>query len=198
MDRTERPMSHAVLLIRKISEGDRLASDELFPLVYNELRSIARRLMAREKEGQTLQPTALVHEAYLRLIDETGLGWENRAHFFGAAAEAMRRILIDRARRKRRIRHGGEMERITLTDELPHADSNPEAVLLLDEALGRLERLDQEMARVVKLRYFAGLTVDEAAACLGISSRSVNRHWVGARAWLQREINGSQAAARRS
>jgi RNA polymerase sigma factor (TIGR02999 family) len=175
--------------LRRIRAGDRQAADELLPLVYDELRKLARSRLARESPGQTLQTTALVHEAYLRLVGEADVGWDNEGHFFAAAAEAMRRILIERARRYAAVRHGAGQQRVTLDDELPVAVAQrPDQLLALDEALTRLEALDAKMAGVVKLRYFAGLEVDATARVLGLSARTVNRLWTAARAWLAREM----------
>jgi RNA polymerase sigma factor (TIGR02999 family) len=187
---TDRP-SRATLLIREVGEGNRQAAAELLPLVYDELRQLARIKLAREKPGQTLQPTALVHEAYLRLVGATDPGWEGRRHFFAAAAEAMRRILIERARRRAAEKHGGGAERVTLQDVAADEAVAPETLLAVDAALTRLESIDPEMADVVKLRYFAGMSVEETAESLQLSPRTVNRHWTGARAWLQRELGTS-------
>jgi RNA polymerase sigma factor (TIGR02999 family) len=181
--------SRATLLIRKINEGNRQAASELLPLVYDELRSLARARLAREKPGQTLQPTALVHEAYLRLVEGVDPGWDGRRHFFAAAAEAMRRIMIERARRRAAEKHGGSAERVTLEDVAAEEEVAPETVLAIDEALGRLEKLDSQMAQVVKLRYFAGLSVEETAESMELSARTVNRLWTAARAWLLRELS---------
>ena len=180
--------SRATVLIRQISEGERQASSELLPLVYDELRELARMRLRREKPGITFQPTSLVHEAYLRLIKGEGEGWQGRGHFFAAAAEAMRRILIERARARAAEKHGGEMQRITLTDEIANPDVDPETIIALDQALTKLENEDKEMAQVVKLRYYAGLSVEETAESMSLSPRTVNRHWTGARAWLLREL----------
>jgi RNA polymerase sigma factor (TIGR02999 family) len=179
---------HVTRLLRRIEAGDRQATEELLPVVYQELRKLARSRMARERPGQTLTPTALVHEAYLRLVKDETLGWDNRGHFFAAAAEAMRRILIERARRYASRRHGGGQERVTLGDAASPESIPPEDLLALDEALTRLEAKDRAMADVVKLRFFSGLTVPETAAALGLSVATVNRHWAAARAWLQLEI----------
>ncbi len=168
--------------------GDRLAAEELLPVVYGELRRLAGARMARERPGQTLQPTALVHEAYLRLVKDQDLGWENRRHFFAAAAEAMRRILIERARRYARHKHGAGQRRVDFDPELAIAEPDADELLSLDRCLDRLEQRDPAMAGVVKLRFFAGLTVDETAAALAISPRQVARLWSGARAWLRREM----------
>jgi len=175
------------LLLQQAELGSKLA-DELLPLIYDELRKLARSRMARERPGQTLQATALVHEAYLRLLGDD-VSWDSRGHFFAAAAEAMRRILVEQARRKARIRHGGELQRVTDAPEEFAIEAEGSADMLdLDEALSRLEDLDATMANVVKLRYFAGLNVDEAARALVISPRAVNRHWTAARAWLSNEL----------
>lgn len=171
-------------LLEKIAGGDELASDELLPLVYHELRSLARSRMAKEHPGHTLQATALVHEAYIRLIGEHEVGWDSRGHFFAAASEAMRRILIDRARKKVRLRHGGQQQRVTLDDMLVGKEPREAELLALDEALSRLETYDETMAQVVKMRFFVGFSIGETASALGISPRSVNRLWTAARVWL--------------
>jgi RNA polymerase sigma factor (TIGR02999 family) len=179
----------ATRLLADISSGNRAASEELLPLVYEELRRLARARMARLKPGQTLQPTALVHEAYLRLVEGSDQAWDNRGHFFAAAAEAMRRIIIDRARRAARLKHGGDQVRITLSGIGGGVDQPPEDLLALDEALGRLQAQDPRMARVVMLRYFAGLTQEETAAAMGISRRTVTRLSAASRAWLAGELD---------
>lgn len=164
-------------------------TDELIQLVYGELRALARAWIAREPAGQTLPPTALVHEAYLRLVTDPEMKWENRRHFFGAAAEAMRRILIDRARRVASEKHGGKQRRVELQDDVSRDTVlAAEDVLAIHHALDELEARDAAMAQVVKLRYFGGLTVEEAAQAMGESPRSVNRHWTAARAWLARRL----------
>ena len=175
-----------------IRGGDHEATSRLLPLVYQELRHLARRMMAREPAGQTLQPTALVHEAYLRLLGNQSATWENRAHFFGAAAIAMRRILVERARRRRAARHGGGQERVTLDEEVVPSDPPRADLLALDEALSRLESSDERASRVVHLRYFAGLGIEETAELLGVSAATVTREWNYARAWLRREITGGR------
>ena len=182
-------------LLLRIGTGEAQAAEQLLPVVYGELRRLARARMARESPGQTLQPTALVHEAYLRLVGSADPGWQNRAHFFAAAAEAMRRILIERARRVRRDKRGGGNVRVSLS-EADAPDPATEADLVdIDEALSALEARDPQMATVVKLRYFAGLDVEETAHALGISARTVNRLWTSARAWLLREIGTGARAA---
>lgn len=176
-------------LLQSAEAGDANASAELLPLVYRELRRLAQSRMASERPGQTLQATALVHEAYLRLLGD-GASWESRGHFFGAAAEAMRRIMVEQARRKARIKHGGEFRRTaTPSDEIGIDDYASAELVDLDAALTQLEALDRRMAEVVKLRYFAGLTVDETAAALDISPRAVNRLWTASRAWLSQALD---------
>jgi RNA polymerase sigma factor (TIGR02999 family) len=182
------PSRRVTQLLEQIGGGDPHAAEELLPLVYDEMRRLARWRLARETPGQTLQPTALVHEAYLRLVENPEMRWENRGHFFAAAAEAMRRILIERARRYARKKHGGEQQRIPLHEDLLGEQPRAEELLDLDRALEGLEAQDAAMADVVKLRYFAGLSVEETARALDVSPRSVNRLWTGARAWLQREM----------
>jgi RNA polymerase sigma factor (TIGR02999 family) len=182
------------LLLDQLRAGRSEALDELVLLVYRELRLLARARVARERAGFSLQPTELVHEAFLRLTPNLH-AIENRAHFFGAAAEAMRRILIERARRRARLRHGGELERTAFPEDVAEGVENaPESLLALDEALASLESNDARMAQVVKLRYFAGLTVPETAEALGISGRSVDRAWRTARAWLNSEMTRQGSA----
>lgn len=183
-----RPSNELTQILAAISSGESDAADRLLPLVYNELRALARARMARERPGHTLQPTALVHEAYLRLFGSAAPRWENRAHFFAAAAEAMRRILIDRARRQARLKRGGKQERVPLTDIAAEQPLDAGQLLSLDQALERLEARDPSMAQVVTLRFFAGLTVEEIAAAVGVTPRTINRHWIAARAWLHREL----------
>ena len=177
-------------LLQDVAQGAPRASEQLLPLIYEELRRLARSRMARERPGQTLQATALVHEAYLRLVGDTDLGWDSRGHFFASAAEAMRRILIERARRRGRLRHGGDLVKATFDEGAVVGGPAPgDDIEALDEALTRLERQDAKMAQIVKLRYFAGLTVAETAAVMDVAPRSVNRLWTAARAWLHREIS---------
>ena len=180
-------------LLEQARQGDPGATEQLLPLVYDELRRLARSRMRGERPGHTLQPTALVHEAYLRLLGSDG-AWQGRGHFFAAAAEAMRRILIERARRARRLKRGGDMHRVELEDHVSAAGPRVDEVLAVDEALGRLETLDAQMAAVVKMRYFGGLTVEETAQALGTSPRTVNRLWTGAKAWLRSEIPAGRGA----
>ena len=182
----------AARLIESITGGDPHAASALLPLVYDELRALARSRMARERPGQTLTPTALVHEAYLRLVGSEDPPWANRAHFFAAAAEAMRRILIERARRVAREKHGGGQVRVTLDEQVLGREPDDAAIVALDDALSRLEKQDPDMAAVVKLHQFAGLTLEETAAALDASARTGSRRWTAARAWLRREL-GSQS-----
>ena len=184
-------MSEVTRILSAIEQGDPKAASQLLPLVYDKLRELAAHKMAQEKPGQTLQATALVHEAYVRLVDVTHVqNWDSRGHFFAAAAEAMRRILIEESRRKKSLKRGGEYLRIELDDAVDESDAeNSDDLLALDEALTRLADVDEGAAELVKLRYFAGLTIQEAADVLGISSRTAKRNWAFARAWLQREID---------
>jgi RNA polymerase sigma factor (TIGR02999 family) len=179
-------------ILRSVENGDRLASDKLLPLVYEELRNLAAAKLSREAAGHTLQPTALVHEAYLRLVgDNDAAEWENRRHFFSAAAEAMRRILVERARRKASVKHGGEFRRLDYNEQLFIADHRPADLIALDEAIGELERHDARAAQLVKLRHFAGLSQDDAAAVMQISQRTADRMWRLAKVWLyERLTNG--------
>lgn len=181
-------MSDVTKIIRAIAEGRAEATDDLLPAVYRELRQMAAARLAREAGGHTLQPTALVHEAYMRLIGPSEQSWENRAHFFGAAAEAMRRILIDHARGKKRLKRGGAAYRVTLDDVEDQRDNSSEELLALDEALSDLELLDPEKAQLVKLKFFGGMTTPEAAKVLGLSQRTAERHWAYARVWLHRHV----------
>jgi len=181
-------MSTITLLLQRLQDGDPEASRELITLVYAELRALASRKMAHEQPGQTIQATALVHEAWYRLGGDQQPAWQNRAHFFGAMAEAMRRILIENARRKRRQRHGGQLQRLDLNEVEIVCPLPDEQLLSLDDALGRLEAEDPRAAEIVKLRFFVGLTQQEAAQHLGISVSTVERTWKFARAWLFREI----------
>jgi RNA polymerase sigma factor (TIGR02999 family) len=171
-----------------MSRGDSRASEELLPLVYDDLRRHAAVRMSHESAPQTLQPTALVHEAWLRVVGDGHRRWENRAHFFGAAAEAMRRILIESARRKSRLKRGGCQLRLDI-DEVELAETTPEEkILLIDEAIERLQAQDPEKARVVVLKFFGGLTNQEVAASMGVTERTVERHWAYAKAWMFQSI----------
>jgi RNA polymerase sigma factor (TIGR02999 family) len=177
-------MNDVTRILSAIEQGDPHAADDLLPLVYNELRALARQIMTREKPGQTLQSTALVHEAYLRLVGDEDPGWKSRGHFFAAAAEAMRRILVESARRKATLKRGGGMRRVDL-DQIGVLDKGrDEDLVALDEALCLLTREDPQSAELVKLRYFAGLSNAQAAEALGISARTAEFRWAFARAWL--------------
>jgi RNA polymerase sigma factor (TIGR02999 family) len=183
-------VSELTVMLQQIERGDSSAASRLLPLVYDELRKLAARKMAHENPGQTLQATALVHEAWLRLGGDQQPAWQNRAHFFASAAEAMRRILIDNARRKKAMRHGGQAERVALDlDSLElAAGMDDDQLLALHEALDRLAVHDAVKAELVKLRFFVGLTIEEAAKVLGLSEPTAKRYWAYARAWLYREI----------
>jgi RNA polymerase sigma factor (TIGR02999 family) len=186
-------MSDVTRILSAIEQGDPRAAEQLLPLVYDELRRLAAERMAREKPGQTLQATALVHEAYARLVDaEQAQQFNGRGHFFGAAAEAMRRILVEQARRKGRVKHGGGRRRVELDEACSLAEPPPDDDLLaLDEALHKLDALDPKRGELVKLRFFAGLSMPEAAAALGVSLATAERYWVFARTWLFAELAGS-------
>ena len=185
-------MRDVTRILTDIEQGNAQASEELLPLVYNELRRMAAHKMASEPAGHTLQPTALVHEAWLKLVDSSSQSWQNRAHFFGAAAEAMRRILIDRARRKLAARHGGGAGRVDVDEIDFAAPAKDDELLAVHEALDALAGHDPRKAELVKLRYFAGLSIDEAAEVLGISAPTAKRDWTYARAWLFREIGSGR------
>ena len=178
-------------LLEAIEQGDRQAASDLVPLVYDELRQLAGHMLAREQAAQTLQPTALVHEAYLRLVGELDAPrWDGRGHFFAAAAEAMRRILVERARHKRSLKAGGERRRLEMAEiEPPVVEPNVD-LLALHEILDDLEKHDKRMAELIKLRFFAGLTIPEAAKALGISNSTANSDWAYARCWLRLELAG--------
>jgi len=187
-------MSDVTHILSAIEQGDPSAAEQLLPLVYDELRRLAAQRLAHEKPGQTLQPTALVHEAYLRLVGaDRDQPWTGRGHFFAAAAEAMRRILVEKSRRKRRQRHGGRLQRLPLEGNEPAIDGpmEPVDVLALSEALDRLEAASPRRAQLVKLRYFAGLTLPEVAELLGIAQSTAEADWTYAKAWLKREIGKS-------
>jgi RNA polymerase sigma factor (TIGR02999 family) len=187
-------MTDVTRILCAIEQGDSSAAEHLLPLVYDELRRLAARKLNQEKPGQTLEATALVHEAYLRLVGaDQPQHWNSKGHFFAAAAEAMRRILVESARRKRRPKHGGDRQRVDLDESLCEGEGE-ENLLALDDALTRLSRQEPRKAELVKLRYFAGLSLEEAAACLGISSATAKRYWAVARAWLFDALSDGEAS----
>jgi RNA polymerase sigma factor (TIGR02999 family) len=183
-------MSDITLMLEAMSKGDRRASEDLLPLVYEELRKLAAARMAREAAGHTLQPTALVHEAWLRLVGQGPHSWENRGHFFGAAAEAMRRILIEHARRRMRLKRGGGQALLDIADMDMAAAIPDEKILLVNEALEEFKAEDPEKARLVLLKFFAGLTNEQVAEILNVNERTVRRQWEFAKAWLFDRISG--------
>ena len=183
-------MSDVTRILNAIEQGDAKAAERLLPLVYEELRLLAARKMSQESPGQTLQATALVHEAYIRLVEKEDQKWENRGHFFIAAAEAMRRILVENARRKRRWKHGGQHQKVDFDNADLPIEASPDDLIALNEALEKLARADKAKYDLVKLRYFGGLSTAHAAEILGISKRTAKRYWRYARVWLFREISG--------
>ena len=188
-------MSEVTRILSAIEQGDPHAADHLLPLVYDELRRLAAQKLAQEKPGQTLQATALVHEAYLRLVDvEKVQQWNSRGHFFAAAAEAMRRILVDGARRKQSLKGGGRQRRVRLEEAISLNEQPAEDLLALDEALDRLAQEDPVKAKLVKLRYFAGLSVEQTAEALGISRATADRYWAYAKVWLYHAVTGDESA----
>jgi RNA polymerase sigma factor (TIGR02999 family) len=184
-------VSDVTQILERVEHGDGKAAEQLLPLVYEEMRKLAAAKMANEPAGHTLQPTALVHEAWLRLAGpREGQAWENRGHFFAAAAEAMRRILIESARRKSRLKRGGQQERVDLDQVQLATESDPATVLSIDQALERLAKAHPQKAELVKLRFFVGLSLPEAARALNLSETTAKRHWAFARAWLYGELAG--------
>lgn len=178
------PDGAATELVLRLSDGDAITVDALLPLVYGELRRLAERYMRRERSDHTLSPTALVHEAYIRLVDQSRAAWQDRAHFLGVAAIAMRRILIEHARRRQLGRHGGDRERVPLTDAVDVPDESADTLIALNDALERLAVVSPRLVRVVECRYFLGLTEEETASALAITSRTVRRDWMKAKGWL--------------
>ncbi len=186
-------MSDVTQILFQIKQGDPSAAEQLLPVVYDELRKLAAARLAQEKPGQTLDATALVHDAYIRLVDvENVQSWDSRGHFFSVAAEAMRRILVESARRKSRVKHGGEYNRVELNDAAAIASGPRSNIVALDEAFGRFAEIEPDKAELVKLRYFAGFSIDDAAEILGISRTTAKRHWAYARAWLLAELSDSE------
>ncbi len=185
-------MSDVTRILSAIERGDAKATEELLPLVYEELRLLAAQKLSHEPPGQTLQATALVHEVYLRLVGDDPQNWENRGHFFAAAAEAMRRILVERARHRHSAKHGGSLQRVALDEAILSGPDPQEDILALDEALQRLAHEDERLAEVVQLRYFAGLTLSQIAEVMGVTRRTVDRHWALGRAWLYQELKGGR------
>ncbi|MDG2014451.1 MAG: ECF-type sigma factor [Pirellulaceae bacterium] len=179
-------------IMQLIDSGDENSKDDLLPKVYDELRRLAKWRLSAEKPGQTLQPTALVHEAWLRLVNDESQKWDSRGHFFGAAAEAMRRILVEQARRKGRLKHGGHYQRADLSAAELSEPTRGEDLLILDEALGRLEKQHPNKARLIKLRYFAGMNLEESAQAMDISRATAARYWTFGRSWLFKEINATE------
>lgn len=191
-------MTNVTQILSRIEHGDLAAAQELLPMVYEELRKLAAQRIGQENPGQTLQATALVHEAYLRLVDvDQAQHFDSRGHFFAAAAEAMRRILVDSARRKKRLKRGGELQQVELVDDLVATPEIHEDLIALDEALDRLKVIDAEAVRLVHLRYFVGLSIPDAANFMGIAPRTADRIWAFARAWLHQEIAGMESDSAR-
>ena len=176
-------------LLLQLSGGNRAAVDELTPLVYKELKRIAGGQLGRERPGHTLQATALVHEAYLKLVDQRGVNWQNRAHFFGVAAQLMRRVLMDYAKSRGRMKRGGDVHKTSLDEALAVSEDRSSDLVRIDEALTRLEEMDPRQGKVVELRFFGGLSVEETAEAMGISTATVKREWAMARSWLNRELS---------
>ena len=182
-------MNEVTCLLNTVKPGSARSAAELLPLVYEELRKLAAHKMGGENAGHTLQPTALVHEAWMRLAASTHQNWENRGHFFASAAEAMRRILVEHARRKQSLKRGGGLERTDLDDSVLALSTTPDELLAVNDALARLESQDSTAAQLVKLRYFVGLTMDETASAMGLAKRTTENLWTYARVWLHREIS---------
>lgn len=178
-------------LLIDLTNGNRTAVDDLLPLIYGELRSLAGNYLRRERSDHTLQPTALVHEAYLRLVDQTQVNWQNRAHFFGVAAQMMRRILVDHARAHKAGKRGSDYQKLSLDENIDKAAERSAELISLDDALTELSTIDELKSRIVELRYFGGLTVEETAEVLGVTPVTINRHWRMAKAWLFGKMQGT-------
>jgi RNA polymerase sigma factor (TIGR02999 family) len=185
---TETKTESVTQLLLELSRGNNDAVDALLPLIYDELRSLAANYLRRERSNHTLQPTALVHEAYLRLVDQTRVNWQNRAHFFGVAAQMMRRILVDHARAHGAVKRGADFQKLSLDENIDKAVERSHELVALDEALRELAEMDEKKSRIVELRYFGGLSVEETAEVLGLSPVTVKRHWRMAKAWLSRRL----------
>ncbi len=180
------------LILRDLESGDRRAADRLMPFVYDELRRLASHYLKNERPDHTLQPTALVHEAYLRLVDQTRVNWQNRAHFFAVAASMMRRILVDHARSHNAQKHGGRRQKLSLDEAISFSKGKDLDIVALDDALGDLARLDPEQSRIVELRFFGGLTLEETAEVTGVSLSTVRREWEMAKAWLYDQLSNDE------
>jgi RNA polymerase sigma factor (TIGR02999 family) len=191
MDAEQASSGNVTQFLLELSGGNRAAVDGLVPLIYQELKRIAGRQLQAERPGHTLQATALVNEAYMKLIDQREANWQNRAHFFGVASQVMRRILLDYAKSRGRAKRGGAVHRTTLDEELIFAEDRASELVQIDDALTRLEALDQRQAKVVEMRFFGGLSVEETAEALGVSAPTVKREWAMARAWLHRELSAA-------
>jgi RNA polymerase sigma factor (TIGR02999 family) len=188
------PSEQATRIVNALASGDHRAAAELMPLVYDEFRQLAGDYLNQETRAHTLQPTALVHEAYLRLVDQTRVNWQGRTHFFAVGAQAMRRILVDHARAKHRAKRGGGWHRIALDEQCTISQKHDADLLAVDEAIEKLAAIDARQARIVELRFFGGLTVEEVAEVLGVSKRTVESEWKIIRAWLRRELSGDEAS----
>lgn len=188
------PTTKVTHLLSSLAAGDRQASEQLLPLVYDQLRRAAQQKMAQERTSHTLSATALVHEAYMRLVGDDDVKWDGRAHFYAAAAEAMRRILIEHARSRNRVKRGGDRQRVPLSVVDLAADPDPDQILSLDAAIERLGKEDPRLAEIVRLRFYAGLSVEETASALGVSDRTIKRDWAFARAWLHRDLESASDA----
>ena len=184
----QQPATSVTVLLARAHSGDSSALADVFPLIYDELRGLARQQLQREPDGHTLSPTALVHEAYMRLIDYSRMEWAGRAHFMAVAATAMRRILVDHARGHRSVKRGGMLRRVSIDDVELGTEERAELLIAIDDALGRLKEIDERQAQVVECRFFGGMTEEETAAALGIGLRTAKRDWAKAKSWLHREI----------
>jgi RNA polymerase sigma factor (TIGR02999 family) len=187
----QQPPTQVTALLAKARSGDASALADVFPLIYDELRRLAQQQLKREPDGHTLSPTALVHEAYMRLLDYSRMEWTGRAHFMAVAATAMRRILVDHARGHRSVKRGGTLKRVSIDDVQLGTEDRAELLIAVDEALGRLKEIDARQAQVVECRFFGGMTEEETAEALGIGLRTAKRDWARAKSWLHREITGS-------